>query len=147
MADENSSDYRASCAEDNDEIEGLNEKLIQQLLLSTPKFFSSESNSSLCDIRLENNSGSNIDSKAFSSLSFSHCRHDCSLLCYDSPAKMSSTSNHLPPIGVFWDIENCQVELDIISSFEKEMIVFFLSKLLSQFILTFSFHIREKENK
>ncbi|XP_018371437.1 PREDICTED: meiosis arrest female protein 1 homolog isoform X4 [Trachymyrmex cornetzi] len=109
MADENSSDYRTSCAEDNDEIEGLNEKLIQQLLLSTPKFFSSESNSSLCDIRLENNSGSNIDSKAFGSLSFSHCRHDCSLLCYDSPAKMSSTSNHLPPIGVFWDIENCQV--------------------------------------
>ncbi|XP_018346736.1 PREDICTED: meiosis arrest female protein 1 homolog isoform X3 [Trachymyrmex septentrionalis] len=109
MADKNSSDYRTSCAEDNDEIEGLNEKLIQQLLLSTPKFFSSESNSSLCDIRLENNSGSNIDSKTFGSLSFSHCRHDCSLLCYDSPAKMSSTSNHLPPIGVFWDIENCQV--------------------------------------
>ncbi|XP_018313863.1 meiosis arrest female protein 1 homolog isoform X4 [Mycetomoellerius zeteki] len=109
MAGENSSDYRTSCAEDNDEIEGLNDKLIQQLLLSSPKFFSSESNNSLCDIRLENNSGSNIDSKAFGSLSFSHCRHDCSLLCYDSPAKMSSTSNHLPPIGVFWDIENCQV--------------------------------------
>lgn len=112
MAGENSSDYRTSCAEDNDEIEGLNDKLIQQLLLSSPKFFSSESNNSLCDIRLENNSGSNIDSKAFGSLSFSHCRHDCSLLCYDSPAKMSSTSNHLPPIGVFWDIENCQVGLD-----------------------------------
>ncbi|KYN00174.1 Limkain-b1 [Cyphomyrmex costatus] len=107
MADENSSDYRTSCTEDNDEIEGLNEKLIQ--LLSSPKFFSPESKSPLCDIRLDNNSGSNIDSKAFGSLSFSHCRHDCSLLCYDSPAKMSSTSNHLPPIGVFWDIENCQV--------------------------------------
>jgi len=111
MAGENSSDYRAFCTEDNDEIEGLNEKLIQQLLLSTQKFFSSEPNSLLSDIdKLENNSSFNIDSSNTSdSLSFNHCRHDCSLLCYDSPAKMPSTPNHLPPIGVFWDIENCQV--------------------------------------
>jgi len=116
MAGENSSDYRAFCAEDNDEIEGLNEKLIQQLLLSTQKFFSSESNSLLCDIdKLENNSNSNIDSSnASDSLSFGHCRHDCSLLCHDSPVKMPSTPNHLPPIGVFWDIENCQVGYNFI---------------------------------
>jgi len=122
MAGENSSDYRAFCAEDNDEIEGLNEKLIQklaihqQLLLSTQKFFSSEPNSLLRDIdKLESNSSSNIDSSnASDSLSFGHCRHDCSLLCHDSPAKMPSTSNHLPPIGVFWDIENCQVGYNFI---------------------------------
>jgi len=121
MAGENSSDYRAFCAEDNDEIEGLNEKLIQKLalqqfLLPTQKFFSSEPNSSLCDIdKLENNSSSNIDSSnASDSLSFGHCRHDCSLLCHDSPAKMPSTPNHLPPIGVFWDIENCQVGYNFI---------------------------------
>ncbi|XP_025991356.1 meiosis regulator and mRNA stability factor 1 isoform X4 [Solenopsis invicta] len=106
MASEKSPDYRASCMEDNDEIEGLNEKLIQ--LLSEQKHFSPVlPNSSLCEP--EEDCGSTVDAKASGSLSFSHCRHDCSLLCYDSPAKMSSTSNHLPPIGVFWDIENCQV--------------------------------------
>lgn len=105
MADKKSLDSRASCAEDNDEIEGLNEKLIQ--LLSVQKLLLPVSNSSLCDSKLENNSGSKVDSKA--SLSFSHCRHDCSALCHDSPSKVSNTSNHLPPIGVFWDIENCQV--------------------------------------
>ncbi|XP_011707520.1 PREDICTED: meiosis arrest female protein 1 isoform X3 [Wasmannia auropunctata] len=108
MAGERSPDYRASSAEDNDndEIEGLNEKLIQQLLLSTQRFFSLEPNTSLCDVKPENNSGSKVDS---SPLLFGHCRHDCSLLCHDSPAKMPGASNHLPPIGVFWDIENCQV--------------------------------------
>jgi hypothetical protein len=106
MASEKSPDYRASCMEDNDEIEGLNEKLIQ--LLSVQKHFSPVlPNSSLCE--QEDDCGSTLDAKASSSLSFSHCRHDCSLLYYDSPAKMPSTSNHLPPIGVFWDIENCQV--------------------------------------
>ncbi|KAL0122954.1 hypothetical protein PUN28_007547 [Cardiocondyla obscurior] len=103
MADERLPDYRASCAEDNDEIEGLNEKLIQ--LLSVQKHLIPACNSSLCDSILEDNS----DSKTPGSLSFSHCRHDCSILCHESPSKMQSTSNPLPPIGVFWDIENCQV--------------------------------------
>lgn len=109
MAGEKSPDYRASCTEDNDEIEGLNEKLIQ--LLSVQKLFSPTvlPNSLLCE--QEDDSGSTIDAKASSSVSFSLCRHDCSLLCHDSPAKIPSTSNHLPPIGVFWDIENCQVSL------------------------------------
>ncbi|XP_071637027.1 meiosis regulator and mRNA stability factor 1 isoform X4 [Temnothorax longispinosus] len=108
MADEKSSDYRAFCAEDNDEIEGLNEKLIQ--LLSVQKLLLPVSNSSPCDSKLESNSDSKVIAKASESLSFSHCRHDCSVLCHghDSPSKMPSTSN-LPPIGVFWDIENCQV--------------------------------------
>lgn len=106
MADKKLPDYRASCAEDNDEIEGLNEKLIQ--LLTIQKLLLPASNSSLCDNKLENDSDFKIDAKA--SLSFSHCRHDCSVLCYDSPSKIPSTSN-LPPIGVFWDIENCQVGL------------------------------------
>ncbi|XP_071579394.1 meiosis regulator and mRNA stability factor 1 isoform X3 [Temnothorax nylanderi] len=106
MADDKSSDYRAFCAEDNDEIEGLNEKLIQ--LLSVQKLLLPVSNSSPCDSKLENNSDSKVIAKASESLSFSHCRHDCSVLCHDSPSKMPITSN-LPPIGVFWDIENCQV--------------------------------------
>lgn len=112
MANKKSPNSRASCAEDSDEIEGLNEKLIQ--LLSVQKLLLPVSNSSLCNSKLENNSGSKIDSKAPGSLSFSHCRHDCSVLCYDSPSKISSTSNHLPPIGVFWDIENCQVRYNLL---------------------------------
>lgn len=107
MAGEKSPDCRTPCTEDNDEIEGLNEKLIQ--LLSAQKLSSPVPNSSLCDSKLENNSGSKVDSKASSSVLFGYCRHDCSLLHHDSPAKMPSTPNHLPPIGVFWDIENCQV--------------------------------------
>lgn len=107
MADKKSLDSRAFCAEDNDEIEGLNEKLIQ--LLSVQKLLFPVASSSPCDSKLENNSGSKVDSKTSGSLSFSHCRHDCSALCHDSPSKVSTTSNHLPPIGVFWDIENCQV--------------------------------------
>ncbi|XP_025073854.1 meiosis regulator and mRNA stability factor 1 [Pogonomyrmex barbatus] len=106
MAGEKSPDYRTFCAEDNDEIEGLNEKLIQ--LLSAQKLLSPIPNSLLCDDKLENNSSSNVESKASSS-PFSYCRHDCSLLHHDSPAKVPSIQNHLPPIGVFWDIENCQV--------------------------------------
>ncbi|XP_011876526.1 PREDICTED: meiosis arrest female protein 1 homolog isoform X4 [Vollenhovia emeryi] len=103
MADETPPHYRASCAEDNDEIEGLNEKLIQ--LLSEQKHLLPAANSSLCDSILENDG----DPKASTSLSFGHCRHDCSVLCHDSPSKVPSMSNSLPPIGVFWDIENCQV--------------------------------------
>ncbi|XP_012523334.1 meiosis regulator and mRNA stability factor 1 isoform X2 [Monomorium pharaonis] len=105
MAGERILDYRASCTEDNDEIEGLNEKLIQ--LLSKQKFFSPVLPNSLYE--QEEDSSYTIDAKTSSSVSFSLCRHDCSLLCHDSPAKMQSASNHLPPIGVFWDIENCQV--------------------------------------
>jgi len=106
MADENTPDpYRAACAEASDEIEGLNEKLIE--LLSVQKLLLPASNSSLCDSKLESVSGSKLD--AAGSLPFGPCRHDCSVLCHDSPSKMPSVSNHLPPIGVFWDIENCQV--------------------------------------
>lgn len=110
MAGKKSLEYRTSCADDNDEIEGLNEKLLQ--LLSEQKILSQvPKNQSLCDDRLKNNSNSKIEFNASCSSLFNHCRHECSLLRHDSPVNISTVSIHLPPIGVFWDIENCQVSL------------------------------------
>lgn len=111
MAGEKSLDYRTCCTDD-DEIEGLNEKLLQ--LLSAQKVLSQIPKSqSLCDDRLKNNSNSKVGFNASASSLFSHCRHECSLLHHDSPVNIParSKSNDLPPIGVFWDIENCQVSL------------------------------------
>lgn len=103
-------DYHTLCADDKDEIEGLNEKLLQ--LLSEQKVSPLISqNQALYNNRIESNSDSKIESQTSASPIFSHCRHDCSLLHYDSPVK--ALSAHLPPIGVFWDIENCQVSLFI----------------------------------
>ncbi|GAB1869017.1 Meiosis regulator and mRNA stability factor 1 [Camponotus japonicus] len=107
MAGEKSLNYRTSCTDD-DEIEGLNEKLLQ--LLSAQKVLSQIPKSqSLCDDRLENNSNSKVGFKVSASSLFSHCRHECSLLHHDSPVNIPTLPIHLPPIGVFWDIENCQV--------------------------------------
>jgi len=105
-------DYRTLCADDKDEIEGLNEKLLQ--LLSEQKV--SPHNQALYNNRIESNSDSKVESQASASPIFGPCRHDCSLLHYDSPAK--ALSANLPPIGVFWDIENCQVTLSISHSEE-----------------------------
>ncbi|XP_067208207.1 meiosis regulator and mRNA stability factor 1 isoform X2 [Linepithema humile] len=99
-------DYQTLGADDKDEIEGLNEKLLQ--LLSEQKVSSLISqNQALYNNRIESNSNSKVESQTSASPIFSHCRHDCSFLHYDSPVK--ALSAHLPPIGVFWDIENCQV--------------------------------------
>lgn len=114
MAGKKFLDYRTSCTDDNDEIEGLNEKLLQ--LLSAQKVLSQVPTSqSLCDGRLKNNSSSKVGFKASASSLFSHCRHECSLLHHDSPVTIPTLPIHLPPIGVFWDIENCQVSLLIFS--------------------------------
>lgn len=113
MAGEKSLNYRTSCTDD-DEIEGLNEKLLQ--LLSAQKVLSQIPKSqSLCDDRLENNSNSKVGFKVSASSLFSHCRHECSLLHHDSPVNIPTLPIHLPPIGVFWDIENCQVSLLLLS--------------------------------
>lgn len=107
MAGEKSLNYRTSCTDD-DEIEGLNEKLLQ--LLSAQKVLPQIPKSqSLCDDRLEKNSNSKVGFKVSASSLFSHCRHECSLLHHDSPVNIPTLPIHLPPIGVFWDIENCQV--------------------------------------
>ncbi|XP_020292238.1 meiosis arrest female protein 1 isoform X2 [Pseudomyrmex gracilis] len=108
MADKKS-DYHAPCANDEkDEIEGLNEKLLQ--LLYAQKLSSLATNQLSHNIQLENNRSYKLESNASgSSLSSTHCRHDCSVVYHDNPIRMSAKQSYLPPIGVFWDIENCQV--------------------------------------
>lgn len=114
MADKESLNYRTPCTDVNDEIEGLNERLLQ--LLSAQKVSSPDAtakNQSLCNSRLGNNSSSKVELEASASPLFSHCRYDCSFMHHDSPVNMPSVPNYLPPIGVFWDIENCQVSSQI----------------------------------
>ncbi|XP_011141552.1 meiosis regulator and mRNA stability factor 1 isoform X1 [Harpegnathos saltator] len=111
MADKESLNYRTPCTDINDEIEGLNERLLQ--LLSAQKVSSPDATAnksqSLCNSRLGNNSGSKVELESSASPLFSHYRYDCSFMHHDSPVNMPTVPNYLPPIGVFWDIENCQV--------------------------------------
>ncbi|XP_072760485.1 meiosis regulator and mRNA stability factor 1 isoform X2 [Anoplolepis gracilipes] len=107
MAGKKSLDYRTSCMDDNDEIEGLNEKLLQ--LISAQEVSSQLLKSQLHDGRQKNNSNSKVGCKTSTSSLFGHCRHECSLLHHDSLVNMPTLPIQLPPIGVFWDIENCQV--------------------------------------
>lgn len=116
MANKKCLDYHTFCADNNDEIEGLNEKLLQ--LLAAKKGSSSATSAnksqSLCDgSRLNNNNASKVESETSASPLFSHYRYDYSFLHHDSPVNMPTLPSHLPPIGVFWDIENCQVSLII----------------------------------
>ncbi|EZA49569.1 Limkain-b1 [Ooceraea biroi] len=98
--------YRTLCTEDvNDEIEGLNEKLIQ-LLTQKVSPLVTRSNQLSCDSKVESNN-SKVELDASTSSLFNHCKYECSHLYHDSPVKILPV--HLPPIGVFWDIENCQV--------------------------------------
>lgn len=115
MADKEFLNYRTSCTDINDEIEGLNDKLLQ--LLRAQKVLSPDAatnkSQSLCNSRLGNNSDSKVELEAPVSPLFSHYRYDCSFMHHDSPVNMPTVPNYLPPIGVFWDIENCQVSSKI----------------------------------
>ncbi|KZC11840.1 Meiosis arrest female protein 1 [Dufourea novaeangliae] len=110
MADQDTGDYHVLCANDKDEIEGLNERLLQ--LISAQKVPSqnvehntlrilSDANTNKGSLKLENNTSTPP--------LFNHCKHDCSLLHHDSPVNSPTLPTYLPPIGVFWDIENCHV--------------------------------------
>lgn len=115
MADKESLNHRTPCTDINDEVEGLNKRLLE--LLSAQKNLlpdaSANKSQSLCNSRLRNNSGSKAELEASASPLFSHYRYDCSFMHHDSPVNMPTVPNYLPPIGVFWDIENCQVGLQI----------------------------------
>lgn len=112
MANMESPNYSAPSM-DNDEIVGLNERLLE--LLSEQKVTSpvSAKNQSLCNSRLANNSGSKVESDASSPLFLRY--KDYSFLHHESPI-MPTLPTYLPPIGVFWDIENCQVSFAGFSS-------------------------------
>lgn len=103
-------DYHAPCANDEkDEIEGLNEKLLQ--LLSAQKLSSPATNQLSHNSQLEDRSYKLESNASVSSLSSTHCRYDCSIVYHDNPIRISAAQTYLPPIGVFWDIENCQVSV------------------------------------
>ncbi|CAK9817150.1 Meiosis regulator and mRNA stability factor 1 [Anthophora quadrimaculata] len=111
MADQDTIEYRALCANDEDEIEGLNERLIQ--LLSAEKVPSHSNVDSsisrpLCDINSKNDDLT-VESKTSVSPLLSHYKYDCRFSYRDSPVNFSSVPTYLPPVGVFWDIENCHV--------------------------------------
>ncbi|KAK9300350.1 hypothetical protein QLX08_006896 [Tetragonisca angustula] len=96
MAYQDTANYYALCANNQHVIEGLNERLI-----------GSSISQSLYDLNNSNNSVT-VENAASVSPLLSHYKYHC-FSHYDSPVNFSSLPTYLPPIGVFWDIENCQV--------------------------------------
>ncbi|XP_054008380.1 meiosis regulator and mRNA stability factor 1 isoform X1 [Hylaeus anthracinus] len=111
MADQDTTDYHALCANDEDDIEGLNERLLQ--VLSAQKVSSQIVESSISrPLGNINTNKDNIKIKNETSASsplLSHYKCDRSFLYHDSPVNLPASPIYLPPIGVFWDIENCRV--------------------------------------
>ncbi|XP_043257610.1 meiosis regulator and mRNA stability factor 1 [Colletes gigas] len=110
MADQNIMDYQALCANDEEEIEDLNERLIQ--LLFAQKVLSQNAQSTIprsLDSISTNKDSFKIENKASASPLLSHYKYDHSFLHHDSPVNLPASPIYLPPIGVFWDIENCHV--------------------------------------
>lgn len=99
MADQDTTDYYALCANDQDEL-GLNERLIENSI-----------SQSLCDLNSSNNSITVENATSVSPL-LSHYKYHC-FSHHDSPVNFSSLPTYLPPIGVFWDIENCHVSIKL----------------------------------
>ncbi|XP_014599312.1 PREDICTED: meiosis arrest female protein 1 isoform X1 [Polistes canadensis] len=89
------------------------EELLQ--LLSAQKISSHETkeiytNQAACDdTGSDNGNASKTEFKTSVSPLFSHYRYGCSFLHHDNSINLPSLPTYLPPIGVFWDIENCHV--------------------------------------
>ncbi|XP_033320589.1 meiosis regulator and mRNA stability factor 1 isoform X3 [Bombus bifarius] len=96
MADQDNADYYALCTNDQNKTEGLNERLIETSI-----------SQSLCDLNSRNNSVT-VENAASVSPLLSHYKYH-RFSHHDSPVNFSSLPTYLPPIGVFWDIENCHV--------------------------------------
>lgn len=112
MAGKESLNYRALCTDNNDEVEGLNQKLLELLKEQKVLTLASNKSQSLFNSRLANNSGTQVESDTSASPLFNRYFKDYSLILHhDSPINIPTLPTYLPPIGVFWDIENCQVSL------------------------------------
>lgn len=98
MADQDNADYYALCTNDQNKTEGLNERLIERSI-----------SQSLCDLNSSNNSVT-VENAASVSPLLSHYKYH-RFSHHDSPVNFSSLPTYLPPIGVFWDIENCHVSI------------------------------------
>lgn len=108
-------------------MKDLNEKLLQ--LLSAPQI-SSLKTSDIHANQLTYNTGSDNDnafkteSKTSESPLFGHYRYDCSFLHHDNSVNLPTLPKYLPPIGVFWDIENCHVSSKLLQTFLLLYIIF-----------------------
>ncbi|XP_043489751.1 meiosis regulator and mRNA stability factor 1 isoform X1 [Polistes fuscatus] len=89
------------------------EELLQ--LLSAQKISSHEtkeiytSQAACDDTGSDNGNASKTEFKTSVSPLFSHYRYGCSFLHHDNSINLPTLPTYLPPIGVFWDIENCHV--------------------------------------
>lgn len=114
MADQDITNHYALCAYDENKIEDLNERLLQ--LLSAQKVSSQNIESTiprpLGDIN-SNRDSFKIENKASASPLLTHYKYDCAFLHHDSPVNVPASPIYLPPIGVFWDIENCNVSIKL----------------------------------
>ncbi|KAG7210665.1 hypothetical protein KM043_012173 [Ampulex compressa] len=110
MANEQALDYRAILADIDDGIKALIEKWLQLLSAQSSNAMAIARNRTLCDLDSYANNGPAMESKTPVSPLFSrHCKYDCSFFHHDSPVNLPALPTYLPPIGVFWDIENCHV--------------------------------------
>ncbi|XP_076763661.1 meiosis regulator and mRNA stability factor 1-like protein isoform X1 [Xylocopa sonorina] len=111
MADQNTADYHALCANDKDEIEGLNERLIELLTAEKVSSCTNIESSTSQQLRDLNSSDDSLTVENTESVTplLNHYKYHCSFSHHDSPVNFSSLPTYLPPIGVFWDIENCCV--------------------------------------
>lgn len=98
MTDQDNADYYALCTNDQNKTEDLNERLIERSI-----------SQSLCDLNSRNNSVT-VENAASVSPLLSHYKYH-RFSHHDSPVNFSSLPTYLPPIGVFWDIENCHVSI------------------------------------
>ncbi|XP_012256062.2 meiosis regulator and mRNA stability factor 1 isoform X2 [Athalia rosae] len=106
--------HRAISASSDDEIEGLNEKLLKSL--SKFKFPPPPNVNSVHTTQSLSGTNSDNDTDALSERGGSitpplarHFGFEHSYLQHGSPVNPQTLPRYLPPIGVFWDIENCQV--------------------------------------
>ncbi|XP_047365220.1 meiosis regulator and mRNA stability factor 1 isoform X1 [Vespa velutina] len=93
-------------------MKDLNEKLLQLLSaqkISSLKTSDIHANQLTYDTGSDNDNASKIESKTSVSPLFGHYRYDCSFLHHDNSVNLPTLPTYLPPIGVFWDIENCHV--------------------------------------
>lgn len=92
-------------------MKGLNEKLLQLSAKKTSSLETSDVDTSqpACNTGYNNDNGFKTGSKTSLSPLFNRYRYDCSSLYHDNSVLSSALPTNLPPIGVFWDIENCQV--------------------------------------
>lgn len=103
------------CANFANQIEVFRESSSQ--LLSIQKFKSSDTSDAnqsqtLYNVGSKNETSHYENTQTSVSPLLSHYRYKCSYSHCDNPINSQGTSlPYLPPIGVFWDIENCQVSI------------------------------------